>query len=147
MTLSLVTSGVGTSNQTTSVLGSFADPTANGWQNWHWVPMLDGNGKLVTVSLGGVETLRATSGTGQNANFYMFVPAIQAVNLTASISGNSISLKFPTPQTNATYTVLYKGSLTGGIWQALGASITGDGTTKTVTDTVGSQRFYKLLIQ
>jgi len=146
MTLSLVTSGVGTPTQTTALLGSFADPTANGWQNWHWVPLLDGNGKLVAVSLGGVETLRATSGTGQNANFYLFVPAIQAVNLTASINGNSISLKFPTPQTNVTYTVLYNSSLTGGSWQALGSAI-GDGTTKTVTDTLGSKRFYKLLIQ
>jgi hypothetical protein len=146
-TLSLVTGGWDTSSQTTQLEGSFADPAASGWQVWHWVPLLNGSGQLVTISLGGTNTIKVTSGSGLNANFYMFVPAIQAVNLTASISGNSISLKFPTPQTNATYTVLYSSSLTGGSWQALGASITGDGTTKTVTDTLGSQRFYKLLIQ
>ena len=147
MTLSRVTSGVGTPTQTTQLLGTFADPNPNpGWQNWDWVPLTDANGNLVTVSLGGVATLRATSVTGQNANYYMFVPAIQAVNLTGTISGNSILLKFPTPQTNVTYTVLSSSSLTGGSWQALG-SVLGDGTTKTVTDTLGSKRFYKLLIQ
>ena len=147
MTLSQVISGVGTSNQTTQLLGTFADPNPNGgWQNWDWVPLTDAHGKPVTVSLGGVATLRATSVTGQNANYYMFVPAIQAVNLTASISGNNILLKFPTPQTNVTYTVLYSSSLSGGSWQAL-SSVVGDGTTKTVTDTLGSKQYYKLLIQ
>lgn len=145
-TLSRVTSGVGTSSQTTQLVGSFADPTAAGWQVWHWVPLLNTNGQLAAISLGGTNTIKVTSGSGFNANFYMFVPAIPAVNLTASISGASILLHFPT-QVGATYTVLYKNSLTAGSWLTLAGPITGDGTTKTVTDTIGSQRFYKLLIQ
>jgi hypothetical protein len=69
------------------------------------------------------------------------------VSLTASISGSSILIKFPT-QNGSTYTVLYNNSLTGGSWQPLPPAVTGDGTVKTVTDAVGpSQRFYKLLIQ
>jgi hypothetical protein len=107
---------------------------------------LNTSGQLATISLGGTNTIKVTSGSGFNANFYMFVPAIPAVNLTASISGTSILLRFPT-QVGATYTVLYKNSLTAGSWLTLAGPITGDGTTKTVTDTIGSQRFYKLLIQ
>ena len=40
LTLSLVTSGQGTSSQATQTLGTFSDSTANGWQNWHWVPLV-----------------------------------------------------------------------------------------------------------
>jgi len=146
-TLSLVTSGVGTSNQTTQLAGSFADPNAAGWTVWHWVPLLDTNGQLATISLGGVETIKLTSNAGLNANFYIFVPVLQAVHLTASISGTSISLHFPT-QTNATYTVLYRSSLTGGTWQAVAGPISGDGTIKTVPITTsGSQGFYRVWIQ
>jgi hypothetical protein len=142
-----VTGGWGTSSQTTSLVGSWADPNASGWQVWHWIPLLKTNGQLATISLGGTNTVKVTSGSGLNANYYMFVPALQSVNLTASVNGNIVSLKFPTPQLNATYTVLYSSSLNGGSWQALGASIAGNGTTNTVTDTLGSKRFYKLLIQ
>jgi hypothetical protein len=145
-TMKLVTAGVGTPTQTTQLLGSFADANAAGWQTWHWVPMLDTNGMLAKVSLGGVKTLQVTSGNNLNANYYMFVPAISQSVMTASISGSSVLLKFPT-QTGHSYTVLYKNSLTGGSWQPLSTPVNGDGTIKTVTDTVGSQRFYKLLIE
>jgi hypothetical protein len=148
-TMALVTSGAGTSNQTTQLLGSFADANAAGWETWHWVPMRDTNGVLAKVSLGGVKTLKATSGNNLNAHFFMFVPVIssQSVNLTASISGSSILIKFLT-QNGSSYTVLYNNSLTGGSWQPLSTPVNGDGTVKTVTDVVApSQRFYKLLIQ
>jgi hypothetical protein len=147
--MALVTSGAGTSNQTTQLLGSFADANAAGWETWHWVPMRDTNGVLAKVSLGGVKTLKATSGNNLNAHFFMFVPVIssQSVNLTASISGSSILIKFLT-QNGSSYTVLYNNSLTGGSWQPLSTPVNGDGTVKTVTDVVApSQRFYKLLIQ
>jgi hypothetical protein len=146
-TLKLVTAGRGTPIQTTQLLGSFADASAAGWQTWHWVPLRDTNGVLAKVSLGGVQTLQATSGNNVNANYFMFVPAVLPVQMTASKSGSSVLLKFPT-QTGHSYTVLYNSSLTGASWQPLSAAINGDGTIKTVTDTVGlSQRFYKLLIE
>jgi hypothetical protein len=150
-TLSLVTSGRGTSTQTTQVLGSFADPNAAGWAVWHWVPMRDTNGNLVTISLGGVQTVRATSGNNLNAHFFMFVPAAVSlsVNLSVSISGSSISLKFPTV-VGHNYTVLWNDTLTGGTWQPVSAAVSGDGTVKTVGDTITPatpKRFYKLQIQ
>ena len=150
VTLSLVTGGVGTSNQTTSLLGTFSDPNADGYQTWHWVPLLDSNGNPVAVSLGGVKTLKVTTpaSSGANGHFYMFVPAaIQSVNVSASISGSNLSLHFAT-QSGASYTVLYNSSLSGGSWAAVAGPIAGDGTTHTVTlGTSGSVGFYKLLIQ
>lgn len=146
-TLALVTAGQGTSNQTTRVLGSFADANPQGWETWHWVPMLSG-GKLATISLGGVQTLKLTSGNNQNAHFLMFVPVVSAsVSFTVSISGSTVSLKFPTASGH-NYTVLYNTTLTGGAWQPLSGSVAGDGSVHTVTDSEsGGARFYKLQIQ
>jgi len=149
--LSLVTAGAGTSNQTSQVLGTFSDANAAGWNTWHWVPLRDTNGNTVTLSLGGVQTLKATSGNNLNAHFYMFVPAIStSPTMTASVSGSTISLKFPTVVGHS-YTVIWNTTLSGGTWQSLPPSpITGDGTVKTMTDSVsagGPKRFYRLQIQ
>jgi hypothetical protein len=147
-TLKLVTAGRGTTTQTTQLLGSFADANAAGWQTWHWVPMRDTNGNLATVSLGGVQTVRATSGNNVNVNFFMFVPVASLFpTLTASLSGSTIQLKFLTHSGNI-YTVLYNNNVVGGTWQPLSAPVAGDDTVKTVTDTVaGTRRFYRLQIQ
>ena len=149
-TLSLVT-GATTTTQTTQLLGSFADANAAGWSTWHWVPMRDAGGNLAKVSLGGLQTVRATSGGGLNAHFFMLVPVVAPVQIAASISGPNILLKFQT-QDGKSYTVLFNSTLTGGTWQALpsGNGIPGDGTVKTVSDAVGvgpTQRFYKLQVQ
>ena len=153
-TMSLVTSGQGTTNQTTQLLGSFADANANGFQSWHWVPLLDTNGQPAVISLGGVATLKATappgSATGSlNANFYLFAPAApvaSTVHLSVSRTGSTISIQFPT-QNGLNYTVLYSGSLGPASWQTL-TVVAGDGTVKMATDTMGpSPRFYKVLIQ
>jgi len=147
-TLALVTSGRGTTAQTTRPLGSFADANAAGWQIWHWVPMRDTNGNLATVSLGGVQALKLTSGNNLNVNFLMFVPALSLTpTMAVSKSGANIQLKFQTLLAH-NYTVLYNTNLAGGAWQPLSATISGDGTVKTVNDTVaGSRRFYRLQIQ
>jgi hypothetical protein len=151
-TMSLVTSGWGTlSNQTTRLLGSFSDPNANGFQSWHWVPLLNTDGQKVVVSLGGTNTLKVTappgSATGSlNANYYMLVPAASAVHLSISRTGNTISIQFPT-QSGFSYTVLYSGSLNPANWQTL-TTISGDGSVKTATDTMGSSpRFYRVSAQ
>jgi hypothetical protein len=151
LSLSLVTSGVGTPTQTTNLLGTFSDPNANGWQAWDWVPLLNTNGQLAVVSLGGTNTLQANNTTAGNvnANFYMLVPAVvapQAVHLSVLRTGSTISIQFQT-QSGVNYTVLYSGSLNPANWQTL-TTINGDGTVKTATDTMGSSpRFYRVSFQ
>lgn len=76
----------------------------------------------------------------------MFVALAPSPTITTSISGSNIQLKFPT-QIGYNYTVYYSTNLNGGVWQPLSSTITGDGTVKTVTDSVttgGARRFYKL---
>ena len=117
---SLVTSGWGTADQGTQVLGTFSG-TGTGFQAWQWVPLLGANGQPAAVSLGGVSTLKMTSGTRVNANFYMLVPAPQPpanVVLSATLSGSSIVLSFPT-QAGFTYTLLTKTNLTDAAWGTL----------------------------
>jgi hypothetical protein len=150
-TLSLVTSGQGTVNQALQLLGSFSDPNANGFQSWHWVPLVN-DGTNVIVSMGGIETLQATAGPGAatgtvNSHFYMFVPAVSSgpspFPVSALVSAGTISIKFPT-QNGFNYTVYFSNSLNPANWQTL-TTKAGDGTVKTVTDTAdGSQRFYRV---
>ncbi len=152
-TLSQVTAGQGTDTQTTQVLGSFSDPSANGFQSWHWVPLVN-NGTNVIVTLGGTNTIQATAGPGAaagnvNAHFYMFVPAVSGplvFSVGESVSGNTISITVPTLNGHS-YTVLYSPSLSPANWQTL-TSFGGDGTVHTATDSAtGAQRFYKVMAQ
>lgn len=155
-TMSLVTSGQGTMTQSSNVLGTFSDASANGFQSWHWVPLMGTNGQPAVVSLGGVETLKVTappgSATGSvNANFYMFTPFVPVAapfSISASVSGGVVSIKFPTTS-GFSYTVLYSTSLNPSSWQPLAANISGDGTIKTVTDNTsgGAVRFYRAVAQ
>ncbi|HZV36718.1 MAG TPA: LamG-like jellyroll fold domain-containing protein, partial [Verrucomicrobiae bacterium] len=68
-----ITSGWGTDSQTTANLGSFVFSGAS-LSTWQWVPLLK-NGTLAVVNLAGTNTVRATTGGGANADFYMLVPA------------------------------------------------------------------------
>ena len=72
--LSVVTSGWGTSTQTTTNLGAFVFP-ANGWGSYAYVPLTDKLGNRVQVTLSGTNTLRVTAGSGANMNFFMLVAA------------------------------------------------------------------------
>ena len=150
-TLAMVTSGAGTSTQTTNILGSFADPNAVGWQTWHWIPLLNASGNMVSVPLSGVATLQAESGGNINANYFMLVPApapAGVVTLTVALAGNQPAIKFPTVLGH-NYTLLYKSNLTDATWTAV-TSVAGDGTVKTLTDTTASgaaHRFYTVQIQ
>jgi hypothetical protein len=63
--------------------------------------------------------------------------------LTATASGNTVSLSFPT-ETGLGYTVQYRTNLTAGAWQTLN-TVNGNGTNRIVTDSVGNgPRFYRL---
>ena len=153
-TMSLVTSGQGTSNQTTQVLGTFSDTNANGFQSWHWIPLVNNNGQPVVVSLGGVETLKVTAPSGSatgsfNSHFYMFVPAVvpSSFSISVTASAGTASIHIPT-QSGHSYTVQYSTSLNPANWQTLGSSITGDGTVHTVNDSMtAGPRFYRVQVQ
>jgi hypothetical protein len=142
VTLSQVTAGQGTTSQTLKTLGTCNTSAAHqGWQSWNWCPLLN-NGVPVVVTLGGVETLRVTSGGNVNANYFMLV-AVKSITISATTSGTNAVVSFPT-QTGSSYSVLYRNSLTTGNW-ALLATVPGDGTVKSVSDPMtGSQRFYKV---
>jgi hypothetical protein len=152
-TMSLVISGQGTTNQTTQLLGTFSDTNANGFQSWHWIPLLNNNGQPVAVSLGGVETLKLTappgSATGSlNSHFYMFEPVVLAPSFSISVtaSAGTVSIHIPT-QSGHSYTLQYSTSLNPPNWQTLGSSIPGDGTIHTVNDSMGGARFYRVEAQ
>jgi hypothetical protein len=140
--LDQVTSGGGTTNQTTRRLGTWRANTG-GWQNWAWVPLTDsGLTAPVIVTLGGTNTLRVTSGGNVNANYFMLVPA-EGLKLTATRSGANIVISFPT-QAGLSYRLFSKTTLSGGTWSLL-TTVAGDGSVKSVSDpTTGAQKYYKL---
>jgi hypothetical protein len=151
--VALVTSGVGTMNQTSNVLGSFADPNAAGWEVFHWVPLLNTNGSLAAVTLGGKQTLKVICGGGVNEEAYMLVQTTASVTpptgptLGAAIVSGSLNITIPT-ETGHTYTLLYSASLNPASWTATGAAITGDGSTHTVVESASvATGFYKVQVQ
>jgi len=143
----VVTNGWGTGSQETSYLGSFRG-TNTSFANWQYVPLVNTNtGLPVVLTLGGTNTFQMTGDYKANVNFFELVPVPQLVNLTASLSGTNIVLSFPS-QGGSTYTVTYKNNLLDANWTPLGAPVTGDGSTKSVSDGLaGGARFYRLMIQ
>jgi hypothetical protein len=145
--VSMVTSGVGTSIQTSNVLGTFADPNAAGWQTWHWIPLLDTNGNMVNLSLGGLATLKVTSGNNLNMEFLMLAPAPIQFKVTPSLVGGQLNLSFPTAVGHS-YTVEYKPTLNVTNWTVVGSTITGSGSVTNVTETLtGTQGYYTVTVQ
>ncbi|HTR40290.1 MAG TPA: hypothetical protein VMH87_01570, partial [Pseudomonadales bacterium] len=155
-TLSLVTSGVGTSNQTTQVLGTFSDANPAAWQTYHWIPLLDSNGNPVYLQLTGKATLRLTappnatsSGNGVNPLFFMLAPATPPplqFSISASLSGNNIQISIPT-QSGHNYTLWYAATLTG-TWTQVGGTITGNGSVQTIPQPAsGAQGYYRVTAQ
>ncbi len=74
--LAEVTSGEGTTNQTTTQLGAFQF-SARGWNDYDFIPLSDAWGNALVVKLNGQGTLRLTSGPlggGVNVNFFMLAP-------------------------------------------------------------------------
>lgn len=141
-----VTSGLGTTNQATVLLGEFNVPSTGGWQAYSWVPMRNLGGALVTLTNSGtVSTIRLHEDSGGwNANFFMLVPI--GLNLNVTLSGSTVTISFPT-QLNATYQIQYKTRLTEPNWTSLGSPIPGTGGYVSVQDSVtGSARFYRGVI-
>ncbi len=156
-TLSQVTAGVGTSNQTTSVLGTFSDANPAGFQSYHWIQLLDTNNNPVVVSLGGVSTLRLTAPINAspasgalNPLFFMLVPATApapAFAITALPSGGNLQISIPT-QLGHNYTLWYSTDLSSGVWTQVGSSIPGNGNVQVISQPLtGNQGFYRVLAQ
>jgi hypothetical protein len=145
--LSMVTSGYGTSLQTSNILGTFSDPLATGWQAWHWIPLLDTNGAVVVVPLGGQATLTLMSGNNLNAEFLMLVPAPAQLKLTPSIVSGQLNLSFTT-EVGHNYSIVFKSDLTLPTWTQVGPSIPGTGGTTNVTESLsGTQGYYTVGVQ
>jgi len=72
--VSELTSGQGTSTQTTTNLGVFNFP-AYGWSSYNYVPMTDKFGNAIPVNLSGTNTIRVSAGSGANLNFFLLIPS------------------------------------------------------------------------
>ncbi|HVU08495.1 MAG TPA: LamG-like jellyroll fold domain-containing protein [Verrucomicrobiae bacterium] len=155
--LSKVTSGLGTSNQTVNLLGTFNIPNT-AWESYTFVPLVDDSGNPITVTFdGSATTLRlsrpdtdTTTSPDCNANFLMLVPASGAgtVTLTASVSGGNIVISFSTGDNTHSYQVQYKNSLTDASWTPLGSPLVGNNSIQSVSDAIGNgSRFYRVQIQ
>jgi hypothetical protein len=113
--------------------------------------MRDESGNLATVTLNGstntLKLIRPTATPDVNINFMMLVSVPGPITLTASLIGANLNISFPS-QIGLTYQVEYKNDLADAVWTPVGGPISGDGTTKTVSDTVGlTKRFYRARIQ
>ena len=151
-TLSLVTSGAGTTNQTLQPLGYFP-VFQQSWSTWEWVTLTDNNGKPVKVTLDGSATTLRYSGSavpGQaelNTGFFMLAATVPDLKLKAALSGGNIIISFPT-QTGFNYQVLYKTHLSDANWTPLGSPVAGNGSVQSVPDSAaGASRFYKVQSQ
>jgi hypothetical protein len=152
-TMSIVTGGFGTANQTTNFLGTFAI-AAKGWSTWEWATLTDGSGNPVKVTLDGSQTTLQLEGTPTaghdeaNVNFFMLVAVAPSPKLTPVINGGNIQISFAT-QTGYSYQLFYKNTLADAIWTPVGAAISGDGTVHSVNDSTAGQtsRFYRVQVQ
>jgi hypothetical protein len=151
-TMSVLTSGYGTTTQTTNFLGTFPI-AAKGWSTWQWAPLTDAQGNAVKVTLDGSRTTLQLEGTPinghdeANVNFFMLVAVTPSPKLTAAMSGGNIQISFPT-QSGYSYQLQYKNNLTDPNWTSVGSPVSGDGTVKSVSDAATlSNRFYHVQIQ
>ncbi len=129
-------------------LGQFNLPNW-GWGIYNWWPLVDANGQPVTVTLGGVSTLRATTDGSANANRFMLITPLAAITppeIYATAVGGSVILLFPT-QDGRVYQVWAKDNLTDASWSRL-ASLSGNGAVKLWSEPATQMhRFYRLVIE
>lgn len=142
MYLDRVVSGAGTTNQVTNRLGQFG---AINNATFAWVPLTDdGLVAPVIVKLGGTNTLRISTTTGNCYPNYFMLVAASGVKLSVTRAGSNVAVSFTT-QAGSNYRVFYSTDLSTGSWTLLN-TVLGDGTVKSVSDSsaASNQRFYKL---
>jgi hypothetical protein len=141
MYLEKVISGAGTTNQAVEKLGDWNGVGINN-STYEWVPLTDdGSAAPAIVRLGGIETLRLTTTTGDcYPNYFMLVPAIGTI-VSASKFGSNVSIAFPT-QSGVVYRVFSRDALATGNWK-LQFNLVGDGAVDSVSVPAGaSAQFY-----
>ena len=144
MYLDQVVSGGGTANEVTKKLGQWGAVGRDN-QTHDWVLLTDdGLVAPVVVKLGGINTLRISTTTGDcYPNYFMLVPA-SGISVSAARSGSNVVISFPT-QAGAIYRVFYRDTLTTGNWTLL-TTLLGDGTGKSAIDQATvAERFYKVV--
>lgn len=135
-TLALVSGDITTANQTTSALGTFSGPGTGGWGRNMLFPMKNTQGKIASVRMDGLQTVRLTHGAGGDFDYLLFVPTGDPVDA-PRITGIS--------QSGNTITVTWIGG--GVLWSA--PSVTGPWTTTSdgdgsySTTTTGTERFFQ----
>ncbi|HTR42215.1 MAG TPA: LamG-like jellyroll fold domain-containing protein [Pseudomonadales bacterium] len=141
-----VTSGAGTSTQTTNVIGYF-QAMGNSYGSYQYAPLMNTNtGTHIQLPISGIQTLQVTGDGFERVNFFMLVPA-GTVKLGSSVVGTNVVLSFPT-QTGFKYAVSYKNDLNDPAWTPLGTTVNGTGLTQSVSDGLGqNHRFYLLSVQ
>jgi hypothetical protein len=145
MDLGQVINGFGTTNQVVKPLGQFSS-IGNGANIFSWVPLTDAGGAApVTVNITGpTTTFQLSTPTGDcYPNYFMLVPA-SPIRLSATRSGNTIHISFPT-QNGGVYRVFYRTNLTAGSWSLL-SSVPANGSVQSITDSTAgqSQRYYEV---
>jgi hypothetical protein len=144
-TFSQVTSGWGTTSQTTNLLGHFDVPNT-GWESYTFVPLRDDSGNLVTLTFtGSTNTLQIENPVGSasdvNVNFFMLVPT-GPFTITAKLSSGNINMSFPTISP-LVYQLFYKNNLTDPAWTPIGSPLVGNGAIQSFSQPAsGVKRFY-----
>jgi hypothetical protein len=150
--LAQVTSGWGTLEQSSNVLGSFTIPNTGGWESYAFVPLRDSSGNLVTVTFNGstntlqlIRPLDTPASADANVNFLMLAPVFAT---TAAQVSTNVAITFPTV-TGFNYQVQYKTNLTDPAWLPLGSPLPGNGSNRSVSDPDNTRisRFYRVQIQ
>lgn len=156
-TLYKVTAGVGSPNQTLSLLGVFNIPL-NGWNAWTYETLVDQNNNPVVVTLDGSKTTLQLGGPLANdsqtinAGFFMLVPASSGgsgsgPSLSAALSSGQITISFPTA-TGSNYQLEHKGSLGGTTWTNIGSIVPGNNAVQSVqVPATGNQDFFRVKVQ
>jgi hypothetical protein len=92
-----------------SYLGTFTE-VGRGYNAFDWIPLLNTNGQLATVTLGGLATLRTTTFGNLNPNSYLLVP--MPASLQWSYSAGVLTLSW----TNAAFHLQAQTNTLTGTW-------------------------------
>jgi hypothetical protein len=121
--LSWVTSGLGTTTQTTNLIGIINFPQTGGYQVWTFAPLVDASSNLVTLTATGSQsTLQMYENPGcGNMNFFMLVPeTVVQPKLSVSVSGGNLNVSW----TPVGGTLLSSPALSGpsAVWTPVGTA-------------------------